>query len=84
MKYELTGISTPFGGLSWSKTNSVKDAFSILLIYLESKRILVNPIEMGKKEWCINSVLEMKEQLVSIIKIIGFKEKDLSIIRNMI
>ena len=84
MKYELTGISTPFGGLSWSKTNSVKDAFSILLIYLESKRILVNPIEMEKKEWCINSVLEMKEQLVSIIKIIGFKEKDLSIIRNMI
>lgn len=84
MKYELTGISTPFGGLSWSKTNSVKDAFAILLIYLESKRILVNPIEMEKKEWCINSVLEMKEQLISIIKIIGFREKDISIIRNMI
>ncbi len=84
MKYELSGISMPFGGISWNKTNSVKDTFSFLLIYLESKRILVNPIEMEKKEWCIESVLEMKKQLVSITEGTIFKEDDLSIIRNMI
>lgn len=84
MKYELNGISTPFGGVSWNKANSVKDKFSFLLFYLESKRILVNPIDMEKKEWCIESVLEIKKQLVSITEDIAFKKDDLSIIRNMI
>lgn len=84
MKYELNGISTPFGGVSWNKTNSVKDKFSFLLFYLESKRILVNPIEMEKKEWCIESVLEIKKQLVFITEDTVFKKDDLSIIRNMI
>lgn len=84
MKYEISGISTPFGGISWNKTNSAKDTFSFLLIYLESKRILVNPIEMEKKEWCIQSVLEIKKQLVSIAENTVFKKDDLSIIRNMI
>lgn len=84
MKYEFSGISTPFGGISWNKTNSVKDKFSFLLVYFESKRILVNPIEMEKKEWCIESVLEMKKQLVSITEDTAFKKEDLSIIRNMI
>lgn len=84
MKYELNGISTPFGGISWNKTNSVKDTFAFLLIYLESKRILVNPIEMEKKEWCVDSVLEMKKQLVLITEHTIFKEDDLSVIRNMI
>lgn len=84
MKYELNGISTPFGGVSWNKTISAKDKFSFLLIYLESKRILANPIEMEKKEWCIESVLEIKNQLVSIAKDTAFKKEDLLIIRNMI
>lgn len=84
MKYELNGISLPFGGISWNKTKSKKDMFSFLLIYLESKRILVNPIEMEKKEWCIESVLEIKKHLVSLIEISAFQKDDLSIIRNMI
>lgn len=84
MKYELNGVSTPIGGISWNKTHSVKDKFSFLLLYLESKRILVNPIEMEKKEWCIESVLEIKKQLVSITEDTAFRKDDLSIIRNMI
>lgn len=68
MKYELNGVSTPIGGISWNKTHSVKDKFSFLLLYLESKRILVNPIEMEKKEWCIESVLEIKSNLLPLPK----------------
>lgn len=84
MKYELNGVSTPIGGISWNKTHSVKDKFSFLLLYLESKRILVNPIEMEKKEWCIESVLEIKKQLVAITEETVFKKDDLYVIRNMI
>jgi len=54
MRYEINGVSLPFGGISWSKNKSSKEMFSYL--FLESKRILVNPIEMEIKEWCIESV----------------------------
>ena len=54
------------------------------MIYLESKRILINPIEMEKKEWCMESVLEIKKQLVAITEKADFKKDDLAIIRNMI
>ena len=67
MKYELSGISTPIGGISWNRNVSGKDMFSYLLLFLESKRILVSPIDMEKKEWCIESVLEIKKTLVSIL-----------------
>ena len=39
---------------------------------------------MEKKKWCIESVLEIKKQLVSITEDTAFRKDDLSIIRNMI
>ena len=84
MKYDINGISVPFGGISWSKSNSPKKAFYYLLLFLESKRILVNPINMEIKEWCIESVLEIKETLVTITKDIKFKNDEISIIRDLI
>lgn len=85
MKYELSGISSPFFGLSWEKKLSEKEMFAHLLLYLESKRILVNPIEMEKKEWCIESVLEIKSSLISITNGFPLNNADsLQIIRNLI
>ncbi|MFR9545984.1 MAG: DUF6650 family protein [Rikenellaceae bacterium] len=84
MKYKVTGLSTPFGGVSFDKKPTSKDRFSSLLLFLESKRILVNPIEMEKKEWCIQSVLEIKHFLIEITRDIKFKDKEMRIVRNMI
>lgn len=84
MKYKLNGISFPFGGISWEEQKSSKDMFLHLFLYLESKRILVNPIEMECKEWCIKSVLEIKSMLISITNEISLKGTDLQIIRNLI
>ena len=84
MKYDVNGISLPFGGVSWSKSLTAKEMFSHLLLYLESKRILVNPAHMEYKEWCIKSVLEIKETLVDITKDMSFKDNELCIIREMI
>lgn len=84
MKFEINGISFPFGGISWNKKDSEKEMFTHLLLYLESKRILVNPIEMENKEWCIESVLEIKQKLISITESIRLKDKDKVIILNLI
>ena len=84
MKYELSGVSTPLGGISWSRNAAGKDMFSYLLIFLESKRILVNPIEMEKKEWCIESVLEIRNTLVSAAQNVSFAQFDTETLRKMI
>jgi len=84
MRHKLNGISTPFGGFSWEKQVSSEDRFKHLLLFLESKRILTNPIEMEIASWCVSSVLEIKKTLVSITKDIQFNDKETNIIRNMI
>lgn len=58
--------------------------FAHLLLFLESKRILINPIEMEKKEWCIESVFEIKQKLISITEGLELKEKEKEIILNLI
>lgn len=84
MKYELSGISTPFAGISWTKNKTSKDMFTHLFLYLESKRILVHPIEMEKKEWCIESVLEIKHNLLSASENVTLDKFDLLTIRKLI
>lgn len=84
MGFELNGFSTSIGGISWNKTTSTKEMFTHLLFFLESKRILVNPIELELKDWCIESVLEIKQQLVNITQELKLKDFDADIIRNLI
>ena len=84
MGLELNGFSTSLGGISWNKTTSSKEMFTHLLFFLESKRILVNPIELEFKDWCIESVLEIKQQLVNITQELKLKDFDADIIRNLI
>ncbi|OLR62323.1 hypothetical protein BHF69_06305 [Anaerostipes sp. 992a] len=83
MKFEINGISFPFGGISWNKKISTKEMFAHLLLFLESKRILINPIEMEKKEWCIGSVLEIKQKLISITEGMELSDKEKEIILNL-
>ena len=84
MKHELNGISLPFGGISWDNNTTAKDRFRYLLLYLESKRILTNPMYMELKEECIDSVLEIKQTLVSITKDVAFREADIDIVHSLI
>lgn len=84
MKFEINGVSFPFGGISWNKSISTKEMFAHLLLFLESKRILINPIEMEKKEWCIESVLEIKQKLISITEGTEIKDREKEIILNLI
>lgn len=84
MKFEINGISFPFGGISWNKKSSTKEMFAHLLLFLESKRILINPVEMEKKEWCIESVLEIKQRLISITEGMELNDKEKEIILDLI
>jgi hypothetical protein len=84
MKYRLTGISSPYGGVSWEKATSPTDRFKYLFLFLESKRILVNPIEMEIKDQCLRSVLEIRQALVEVTKDVDFPDADIGDVRQMI
>ena len=83
MKFEINGVSFPFGVISWNKSISTKEMFAHLLLFLESKRILINPIEMEKKEWCIESVLEIKQKLITITEGLELNDNEKEIILNL-
>ena len=84
MKYRLNGISVPFGGISWDKDVSEKDRIKHLFFYLESKRILTNPIEMEIASQCVEAVLEIKNMLISITQDVAFSNENIELLRQMI
>lgn len=84
MKTKLTGINAPFGGISWDTKTTNEDRLKYLFLYLESKRVLDNPMEMEIQKDCIKSVLEIKRTLVDITKDIDFKDHEIKAIRSMI
>jgi hypothetical protein len=83
MKYKITGISTPFGGISWDENKSKVQKYEYLFIFLSSKRILINPIEMEIPEQCVTSVLDIKKTIVEFSRNIQQIEFDKSVLSHM-
>lgn len=71
-------------GISRGDKPSAKDFYRVLLVYLESKRVLFNPGSVEQREHCIASVLEMKQTLSSSIMDKHFTDNELQPIRDMI
>lgn len=84
MKKRLNGISTPVGGVSWENVASEKAIVKRMFVFLHSKRILVNPIEMEILEQCISSVLEIRKTLVVFAQDISEKTITYEEINKMI
>lgn len=84
MGFRITGIDTPIGGISWEYTDSEKKGVQQLFDYLETKRLLINPIEMEKKDWCILSAIEIKQKINKINIKFDFKNDTKLITKAMI
>lgn len=59
----LTGISTPFFGVSWSPPESEREAARRLIVYLEDRRVLFEPSEMEVPRYCLHSIMEIRQRL---------------------
>ena len=85
MKYELTGVSTPVGGVSWKKIATGKEMFTRLFLYLESKRAVGYHLEdEAKREWVVRSVLEIRNTIISMTEGIDLKKFDLDILKALL
>lgn len=83
MGIKITGISVPFGGVSWEYTEPEQKGIQDLFFYLESKRILTNPMDMEIKEWCEQSAIEIKNTLVSVFSKADYPQDTITCIRSM-
>jgi len=62
---------------------SAQERFRYLLLFLESKRILTNPMDMEVFDHCVHSVLEIKKVLNEITKDVALEEEDINIVRKL-
>lgn len=84
MGIKIKGVSIPVGGISWEYTESKKKGIQEMFYYLESKRILTNPMEMEIKEWSEKSAIEIKNKLVEILSKYEYDRVTVKIIKAMI
>ncbi len=84
MGIRITGLSTPFGGISWEYSEAEKKGVQELFFFLETKRILVNPIEMEIKQWCIKSTIEIKKKITELHSQYDFSNHTTDCMRSMI
>lgn len=83
MGIKITGISTPVGGLSWEIIEIDKQGIKEMFNYLETKRLLINPMEMEIPEQCALSALEIKRYLVDLLQEFKFINETEDIIKNL-
>lgn len=84
MGIKLNGISVPIGGISWEYTESGQKGIQEMFYYLESKRLLINPKEMEKKEWSEKSAIEIKNKLVDILSRYKYDQNIITTIKQMV
>jgi len=84
MGFRIKGLDTPIVGVSWEYTDSEKKGIQQLFDYLETKRLLINPIDMENKDWCISSVIEIKNEVYEINAKFDFQNDTKSITKKML
>jgi hypothetical protein len=59
----LTGISTPFGGLSWEVSELEISVARRVITFLEDRRVLYAPDQLELPNHCVQSVLDIRHFL---------------------
>ena len=61
----LTGISTPFGGVSWVAPEAEVAVARRVIRFLEDRHVLYNPSELEQPLHCVDSVIEIRRFLTA-------------------
>ena len=79
----MTGISTPFGGISWNPPTVDRDVARKVLAFLEDRRVLYVPSEVEVAEHCIESVLDIRLFLTDVIGHGGIADELMTALKAM-
>jgi hypothetical protein len=65
--YDVTGFSTPFVGVQWTKTARDKDIARAVVVFLEDRRVLFAHRHVEDEQHCVESVLQIRTFLTEQI-----------------
>ena len=73
MKFEriyknITGISTPIFGIQWNAPAIESDEAKNVVLFLEDKRVLFNPVDMEDAGHCSQSVYDIRAEVTKVLK----------------
>ncbi|GAB4591868.1 hypothetical protein ETAR_14710 [Edwardsiella tarda] len=64
----ITGLSCPIFGVQWNAPVIEVDEAKKIVIFLEDKRVLFNPIDMEGASHCTQSVISIRSELTKILQ----------------
>ena len=79
----ITGISTPIGGISWEPPKPDSVVARQLLLFLEDRRVLYQPAEVEMPEYCIESVLQIRQHLTDVLNSGGISTELEEVLRGL-
>lgn len=69
----LTGLSSPFVGVSWQSAPAERDIATDLIVFLEDRRVLYTPSYAETPGYCVQSVVEIRRYLTETLHKLGNK-----------
>lgn len=80
---KISGISTPFGGLSWRSEVNIAEEVQKLTLFLEDRRVLYNRFDNEQAHFVFQSVQELRRELLNTLMNVGHSSKAKQHIRGM-
>jgi len=80
---KITGISTPLFGISWEPPESKRTKIHGLIRFLEDKRVLYNPYRMEVPIWASESIIQIRNEITTILKNFDKKDETAEILSTM-
>jgi hypothetical protein len=76
----ITGLSCPIFGIQWNAPVIEADEAKKIIIFLENKRVLFNPADMEDAGHCVQSVIEIRNELT---KFLGVLPRDSNLSKSL-
>jgi hypothetical protein len=63
----ITGFSTPVFGVQWNPPRLDREVARRVIVFLEDRRVLYEPMQAEMPEYCVESVLEIRAFLTEVL-----------------
>ncbi len=80
---KITGVSLPFFGIQWEPGVPDVRVAEAIIAYMEDRRVLYNPIMVEDGNRCVQSVVQMRDELTMAIQANGVNKNMLRQFREI-
>jgi|WetSurMetagenome_2_1015567.scaffolds.fasta_scaffold239267_1 hypothetical protein len=79
----IAGLSIPRFGLSWNPPDAERKIIQRLILFLEERRVLYDPLELELFAWASDSILGIRSELTKTLQKLGSQSKAIPHLKAM-